>query len=887
MKKLFKGLICGVLCGAMALSVSGCSNSASLDPEKDTLKLSVGAVDQKFNPMFYTAQNDGEVIAPTQISLITTEPSGNNVKLACGESQPTLALAYQETYYNENGVAIGSGTGDGSVTGASSTDGSTVYEFVIKKGVKDSTGTELNVMDVLFNLYVYLDPAYTGSSTIYSTKIKGLQAYRQQDPDASEESSEDTSKYYGAALDRVNALISWSEDNTSPTEDQLTEAQKKDLARVKALYLEELTTDWSSIETSWVESYKEYNFTAAWQVFLYLEGLVNRQTRLASNGSTEYVKGDNDKYLTTLDPDWSTGDVSQQALIDDMNAAVQAAGAVSDDEILAAQKNWAINHMYDSNTAPKQIAYVLNNCATGNSALEYFVAEERTNDFESKKVDGQLVVPRISGITVYKSSKLVNQYSQAEQTFTDGEHDILRIEIQGVDPKAKWNFGVTVAPMHYYSTTEYYNKAMSDYNTGKVYAGTATNFGVEFNDINWMNDNLLASGKTSLPVGAGPYKCSTSGKTPATSGVQFFDGSVAYYERNEYFETLGSGIDNAKIKYMQYKVIRDDMIISALQTGEIYYGEPLATATNLAVFANAKNLKTITYQTGGYGYVGINPKYVPDLEVRQAIMMAMDTTSITTYYGSNLVNIINRPVSSTSWASKVQWDGKDWDRYYPLATDDTESTAEEKIRNKVVSSGNWYYDEKAGKLKSTQTGEVLSYTFTIAGESLDHPAYKMFVNAETLLEAAGFEISVEQDIRALKKLATGDLAVWAAAWSSSIDPDPYQIYSKNSNTTSTKNWYKDGIYNDAKGIYSRERAIAEELNKLIDAGRETLDQDERIEIYDQCYDLIMQLAVEFPTYQRNDLCVYDATILDADTMTKNPTYLLGPIDELWKLNYKK
>lgn len=887
MKKLIKGLICATLCGAMALAIPGCKGKSGLDPEKDTLRLSIGAVDQKFNPMFYTAQNDGEVIAPTQIALITTEAVGNTVKLACGENQPTLALDYQETYYSADGAAIGSGTGDGSVKGASSTaEGSTVYEFVIKNGVKDSTGTDLNVMDVLFNLYVYLDPAYTGSSTIYSTKIKGLQAYRQQDPDADESSSDDLSKYYGLAMDRINTLVRWSEDNTVPVESQLSENAQKDLTQVKKLYQEELNTDWSSIETSWVESYKEYNFTAAWQVFMYVEGLVNRQWRLADNGSTEYIKGENGKYLTTLDPDWSTGDVDQQALIDDMNKAVSDAGATTDAAILAAQKNWAIKHIYDSNTAPKQIAFVLTSCATANTALEYFAAEERTKDFENKKVNGELAVKSIEGITVYKSKKLVNQYSHEEKTYTE-DHDILRIEIQGVDPKAKWNFGVTVAPMHYYSTQEYYNKAMNDYNTGKVYDGTATNFGVEFNDINWMNNNLLADNKTSLPVGAGPYKCSTSGKTPATSGVNFFDGSIAYYERNEYFETLGSGIDNAKIKYMQYKVIRDDMIISALTTGEIYYGEPLATATNLAEFANRANLKTITYQTGGYGYVGINPKYVPDMEVRQAIMMAMDTSSIRTYYGSNLVNIINRPVSSTSWASKVQWGGEDWDRYYPLATDDASSSAEEKIRQKVLESGNWYYDEASGKLKSVEGDNPLKYTFTIAGESLDHPAYRMFVNAELLLESAGFEISVEQDIRALKKLARGDLAVWAAAWSSSIDPDPYQIYSKNSKTTSTRNWNKDGIYNDATGKFDREKAIAEDLNTLINQGRETLDQNERIDKYEQCYELIMQLAVEFPTYQRNDLCVYDENILDVNTMSKNPSYLLGPIDELWKLNYKK
>ena len=41
--------------------------------------------------------------------------------------------------------------------------------------------------DVLFNLYVYLDPAYYGSATIYSTDIVGLMEYRTQSHNESEQ----------------------------------------------------------------------------------------------------------------------------------------------------------------------------------------------------------------------------------------------------------------------------------------------------------------------------------------------------------------------------------------------------------------------------------------------------------------------------------------------------------------------------------------------------------------------------------------------------------------------------------------------------------------------------------------------------------------------------
>ena len=55
---------------------------------------------------------------------------------------------------------------------------------------------------------------------------------------------------------------------------------------------------------------------------------------------------------------------------------------------------------------------------------------------------------------------------------------------------------------------------------------------------------------------------------------------------------------------------------------------------------------------------------------------------------------------------------------------------------------------------------------------------------QALLEECGWKVNIEPDINALTKLSTGSLAVWAAAWGSTIDPDMYQVYHKNSTATS-------------------------------------------------------------------------------------------------------
>lgn len=951
MKKIFKGLICTVLGTLMAVTgVYGCGGnnddtdptegiaSAHRDPETAPLKLSIGATDGNYNPLFYTSQNDGVIANMTQISLMTSDADG---VLAYGEDYPTVALDYRETYYSDEAGTKEIGSSDGkaeNITGEASNDGSSSYEFVIKNGIKFSDGVDLTVMDVLFNLYVYLDPLYSGSATIYSTKIQGLAAYRSQDPFAEEGTTEDLSKYYAEAQTRIDNLLSWSEGKLST----LTTQMEKDLETVEELYKKELESDWNSLSTTWTETYKDYRFTSAWQAFYFSEGVVDRQQYRNSTNNLAYrfydkngngEKEDGEPYLTdfdptfpqtdplTTDPDTVSYEVSTlgKYLTEDMEAAVTEAdinkymadnpGYTYDDAKLALQGKAAVDYVYEARTSKSGISYILTYCATASNAYDEFVKDARSSD-----VPDELIVKNISGITVRRSSEFYGKN-------LGEEHDILKINVSGVDPKAKWNFSFSVAPMHYYSDEAHTAAAMADYKDGKIYNGSASNFGVQYKNSDFINDVLAASSKTNLPVGAGAYKCTShSMDGSAVTGSTFNYNKIYYYERNENFETLGSGIENAKIKYVTYKEMSDDKIVNALKTGELDYGTPIAKAANQTEVASIANYRSTTYQTGGYGYVGINPKSekLRSVYVRQAIMYSLDTSAILNYYGRDLVKLINRPMSITSWASpenprNISAGESAPQRYYDLATDKQgDETDEEFIRELVSKSGTYYYDESKKQIVD-YSGNQLEITFTIAGESQDHPAFTMFNTSKRLLERCGFKINVETSALALRKLTTGDLEVWAAAWSSSIDPDPYQIYSMNSNASSTKNWYKDGIQKDGgNGELKYEYTLAKELTDKIEEGRETLNRSDRIRIYGQSasnkklyqlepyssefysvldgmctLDIVMEMAVEFPTYQRNELCVYNAAVLDPSTMRiSNASHYMGPIDELWKVGYR-
>jgi peptide/nickel transport system substrate-binding protein len=189
------------------------------------------------------------------------------------------------------------------------------------------------------------------------------------------------------------------------------------------------------------------------------------------------------------------------------------------------------------------------------------------------------------------------------------------------------------------------------------------------------------------------------------------------------------------------------------------------------------------------------------------------------------------------------------------------------------------------KVLGTGITSKLDYTFTIAGETKDHPAYGMFQQAATDLDGV-IKVTVKTDALALSKLSNGQLAVWAAAWGSAIDPDMYQVYHKYSQATSVNNWGYSTILSDVTGVYDTEKTLISTLSDLIDEGRSMLDQDLRAYVYSQALDTVMELAVELPTYQRRNLLVYNSSKIDPASLTPTSelTAYRGLIDKIWELD---
>jgi peptide/nickel transport system substrate-binding protein len=161
--------------------------------------------------------------------------------------------------------------------------------------------------------------------------------------------------------------------------------------------------------------------------------------------------------------------------------------------------------------------------------------------------------------------------------------------------------------------------------------------------------------------------------------------------------------------------------------------------------------------------------------------------------------------------------------------------------------------------------------------------------AAEILNQHGFSIEVKTDINALKKLNNGDLTVWAAAWGAGVDPDMYQVYHMDSTAGSTANWGYRAIKKNVAGKYDTELAIVKQLSEIIDFARETLDESRRTAYYKDALDLVMELAVELPTYQRSDLFAYNTNIIDVTTLTpvSELTPYNGPMSRIWEVSLKE
>ena len=193
MKQLIALLLALVLClGLLAGCASKTTDDATTptdttpadDTSKDTTEDGEDATDEtvgnpdgtiviaetgfegKFSPFFAASAPDQDAHALTQAVLLNADRRGEIIMHGIeGETR-----SYNGTDYTYYGLA------DCEVT--ENDDGTVTYAITLRDDVTFSDGTPMTIDDVIFNMYVYMDPTYDGSATFYSVPIVGIDEYR-------------------------------------------------------------------------------------------------------------------------------------------------------------------------------------------------------------------------------------------------------------------------------------------------------------------------------------------------------------------------------------------------------------------------------------------------------------------------------------------------------------------------------------------------------------------------------------------------------------------------------------------------------------------------------------------------------------------------------------
>lgn len=437
----------------------------------------------------------------------------------------------------------------------------------------------------------------------------------------------------------------------------------------------------------------------------------------------------------------------------------------------------------------------------------------------------------------------------------------IQIVTNGFDATTVYQLDMEIAPMHYYG-----DKSLYDYDNNK--------FGFPRGDISMVKE------KTTKPLGAGPYK------------FVKFQNKVIYYEANEdYF--LGA----PKIKNLQFKEVTDADKTTGLVQGTIDLTEPKASKTTFEQFKKTnKNgeisgdkLVTCAYDNLGYGYIGMNASTIcvggkPDSEQSKNLRKALATifsvyrdVAIDTYYGDS-ASVIQYPISNTSWAAPQKSDSDyaiayskdvDGNSIYTdgMSADDKYAAASKAALGFFEAAG---YTIKNDKVVAAPEGAKMEYEVLIGADGTgDHPAFSILTDAKSALEKIGINLTIT-DFSDTSQLWTtidsGEQELWVAAWQATPDPDMYQVY------------HSINIRGNGGGVSNRYEIADKTLDDLIFRARQSADQSYRKTVYKQCLDIVLDWAVEIPTYQRLNCVAYSPERLKSDSVTPD----ISPFYEWYK-----
>ena len=609
----------------------------------------------------------------------------------------------------------------------------------------------------------------------------------------------------------------------------------------------------------------------------YRSGMSARQELILAAGPDGYTANDyytEDQYNTF----WAAFNAAGVKFAQEILDYLVAAGANAEtDSVAAKAANWGFTLADDATVEDFWAAIVekygydlsddgINAEKASSSISELLTAElgDRAGEFSAGVQTGESAA-NISGI------QKTGDYS-------------MRIVMTKVDAVAIYQLGVTIAPMHYYG-----DKSLYDYDNNS--------FGFPKGDLSSVR------AKTTQPMGAGPYKF-----------VKFENGTV-YFEANEsYFQGA------PKTKYVNFKeCISDDDKLNGVTTGTIDITDPsMSSDTAEGIVAANSNgeltgdkVTTDLVNNLGYGYIGMNavvmsvggdPSSQASKDLRKAfgtILSVYRDVAIDSYYGER-ASVINYPISDTSWAAPRPSD----DGYKVAFSTDVEGndiytsdmSAEDKYAAAKTAALGYLeaagYTVADGKVTAAPEGAKMEYEVWIPADGKgDHPSFMILTLAKDALAEIGMTLTIK-DLTNSADLWTAveaqQVAMWAAAWGATVDPDMYQIYYSDVADAGSATSGQNPLGGSKQGGSNYMYCIADpELDQLIMDARATTDQTYRKAMYKACLDIVIDWAVEIPVYQRQNCIIFSSERVNMDTVTPDITTFYGWLSEVQNVELAK
>ena len=441
----------------------------------------------------------------------------------------------------------------------------------------------------------------------------------------------------------------------------------------------------------------------------------------------------------------------------------------------------------------------------------------------------------------------------------------MTVTLTEVSATAIYQIPVAICPVHYYGEMDKY-----DYDNNK--------FGFDKGDLSHVKS------VTSAPIGSGPFTFKS-----------YANGAVTLEKNPGYWK------GEPKIDTVIWREMLDVDKIPGVVSGTIDVTDPSYSAKAAEQIKSANSngeisgdvIQTDLVANLGYGYVGFNANRVKvgtgnggdeaSKNLRKAIATIIAVyrdVAVDSYYGE-FANVINYPISDTSWAAprvtdegykiafSVDVDGND---IYTdgMSAEDKYAAAKQAALGYFEAAG---YTVTDGKITAAPADARMDAEVMVGGSGTgDHPTFMALTLASEALKEIGFNLIVS-DMSNFAEMTNainaGTADMFAMAWQATPDPDMFQIYHSQGGSNEKSYWIKDA-----------------ELDDLIMQARQSTDQTYRKTLYKECLDIVADWAVEIPVYQRQNCIILSSQRVNLDTVTPDITTYWNWYNDLELLEVK-